>query len=451
MMPQKKEKDNLKSKRVIFLIGSTGKGKSTLANVLVNEVRDGQFKNFREIFKESGASVSGTREIQKEEFIEENINYAIIDTVGIGDTKLKREEILDKIAEAVYLAREGISQILFVINGRLEQYEMANYDLLRTIIFDDKVVNHTTITRTRFEDFTKSEKCQEDIDLMIEEGGKLAEIINSCQKKVIHVDNPSLNLVPAKNESEDRKRKREDRIAKRKKARSASRELLLKHLRENCRMTYKPPKLEKLSGEIFDYMKDKEEKRKELEEKRKKLGLETKNEEEERMITDLEFANENNESTSNKTESVISEKEEVIFPQNFSDNRPSLSRIKEKIIQLENDMNELEEVKKLQKEIQSINESVREVVRKHILNNYEDTNKVLGGEIFTKSTKDNAYLSELSWGELLKKDAELGKKLQEKGVNNQSLKQVEDKIKQKEQELIKLKKQQLDIKEISEK
>src|SRR6185312_6707864 len=119
MMPQKKEKDNLKSKRVIFLIGSTGKGKSTLANVLVNEVRDGQFKNFREIFKESGASVSGTREIQKEEFIEENINYAIIDTVGIGDTKLKREEILDKIAEAVYLAREGISQILFVINGRL--------------------------------------------------------------------------------------------------------------------------------------------------------------------------------------------------------------------------------------------------------------------------------------------------------------------------------------------
>ncbi|CAG8560042.1 1356_t:CDS:2, partial [Paraglomus brasilianum] len=144
--------------KIIILIGSTGKGKSTLANVMVNVENK---------FIESGASVSGTREIQKEEFIENNINFAVIDTVGMGDTKLKKEEVLDKIAEAVYLAREGISQVFFVIDDKFNPHEMANYDLLKTIIFDQEVVNHTTIVRTRFKKFKESKECEKDIELMI--------------------------------------------------------------------------------------------------------------------------------------------------------------------------------------------------------------------------------------------------------------------------------------------
>jgi predicted GTPase len=134
--------------KTILLIGSTGKGKSTLANVLTN-TND---------FKESGGSVSGTREIQSERFTNNHTNYQIIDTVGLGDTKLKREEVLDKIAEAVYLARQGVSQIFFVIDEKFNPHEMSNYDLLRNIIFDDQVVDYTTIIRTRFVNFKKEEE-----------------------------------------------------------------------------------------------------------------------------------------------------------------------------------------------------------------------------------------------------------------------------------------------------
>src|ERR1043165_2095269 len=143
--------------KIIILIGKTGSGKSTLANVIsgTNE------------FKESKGSISETKEIQKEEFIDSNISYAVIDTVGIGDTKLKKEEVLDKIAEAVYLAREGVSQILFVTNGRFDQYEMATYNLLRTIIFDEHITNHTTIVRTKFESFEDEEECQADVERML--------------------------------------------------------------------------------------------------------------------------------------------------------------------------------------------------------------------------------------------------------------------------------------------
>src|SRR5438477_204968 len=103
----------------ILLIGRSGRGKSTLANVILNKN-----SNFEEVFKESFGSVSETKKIQFEEFVENNINYLVIDTPGIGDTKMSNSEVLDIIAEAVYLARDGLSQVLFVVGGRFDQSEM---------------------------------------------------------------------------------------------------------------------------------------------------------------------------------------------------------------------------------------------------------------------------------------------------------------------------------------
>src|SRR5688572_13233378 len=101
--------------KIVLLIGRSGRGKSALANVATSTNK----------FKESSGSASETRKIQLEEFKDDknNINYQIVDTPGIGDTKLKDGEVLDIIAEAVYLARGGISQVFFVTNGRFDQHE----------------------------------------------------------------------------------------------------------------------------------------------------------------------------------------------------------------------------------------------------------------------------------------------------------------------------------------
>src|SRR5206468_11962380 len=96
------------------------------------------------------------------------------------------------IAEAVYLARDGISQILFVTNGRFDQFEMATYNLLTTIIFDQNIANYTTIMRTRFDNFGDEEECQEDIEKMLASEGDLSGIVRSCQERIVHVNNPSL-------------------------------------------------------------------------------------------------------------------------------------------------------------------------------------------------------------------------------------------------------------------
>lgn len=67
--------------KTILLIGKTGSGKSTLANVISGTNK----------FMESGSSISVTKGIQSEKFIDSGVNCIVIDTVGIGDTKLKQK------------------------------------------------------------------------------------------------------------------------------------------------------------------------------------------------------------------------------------------------------------------------------------------------------------------------------------------------------------------------
>jgi len=281
--------------KTILLIGRSGRGKSTLANVILNKNN-----NFEEIFKESSKSVSEIKRIQSEEFEHElknekeetkKVTYHLIDTPGIGDTKMSDNEVLDIIAEAVYLAKDGLSQVLFVVDGRFDQYEMATYNILRTVIFDEDITKHTTVARTNFADFRSKGKCQEDIesmkkaaqpkrtelerkiadkekemqelspdseqyqelltkveDLKKELKSTLSEIIESCQSRIIHVDNPKPNKI-----------------------RSKSRVKLLDHLSRSCQEDYKPGKLKELNNEIADDMNNLIKSRKELDEEMKKL------------------------------------------------------------------------------------------------------------------------------------------------------------------------------------
>ena len=196
--------------KTIILIGKTGSGKSTLANVISGTNK----------FLESGLGVSKTRNIQKEEFAERDINYTIIDTVGIGDTQLKKEEVLDKIAEAVYLARKGISQILFVIGDRFDKYQMSIYNLLKTIIFDQDATDYTTVVRTNFPEFCDEKSCQEDIKKMLVSEGELSKIIDSCQERILHVSNPPT----ARKTGKELELNEQDR--------AESREKLLEHLQK---------------------------------------------------------------------------------------------------------------------------------------------------------------------------------------------------------------------------
>jgi GTP-binding protein EngB required for normal cell division len=257
--------------RNVLLIGRTGNGKSTLANVLTNT----------EKFKESASCISETREIQTENFVsvvnDEEVVYKVIDTIGIGDTKLSDKEVLRRISEASYhLKNDGLCQILFVINGRLTDPEKEAYNIMREVLFGDEITKYTTIVKTNFTNFDDEESCEEETRKIHEEDPTLSEILKRCNR-IIYVDNPSVD-----------EKQKPLKIAAAKESRETSRKILIDHLTYKCG-NYYPTKITELNERVESYMTEKEKLQKELDElklKREQGILER--EKIEKKVSDLE-------------------------------------------------------------------------------------------------------------------------------------------------------------------
>ncbi|CAG8643494.1 401_t:CDS:2, partial [Paraglomus brasilianum] len=222
--------------RNILLIGRTGNGKSTLANVLVN--KEGEFEEF---FKEGHGSASETRKISDKVFEVDGVKYRIIDTPGLGDTKLTKIETLQEIAKVYDKVKDGLSQILFVNNGKFTPEEIETYNILKEILFDENITKYTTIVRTNFDSFDDERKCKEDIQsLLLENNKTITEMIESCSERITHINNPPINI------SGNNARVVGAQISINKEVREMSREKLLKRLVE-CDKIYKPESIEILN------------------------------------------------------------------------------------------------------------------------------------------------------------------------------------------------------------
>jgi predicted GTPase len=169
---------NFSRNRNVLIIGDTGSGRSALANVLSNTNK----------FRESEYSVSETKKIQIEDFFGlDGMKYRVIDTPSIGSTGLTDQEVLEKMSEMIHSIRDGLNQLLFVINGRLTKEEILAFDLLKEIIFDESIIKYTTIVRTRFSAFLIPQKCKEDRQEIVQSGG-FAKV-----SRIVHVDNPPVS------------------------------------------------------------------------------------------------------------------------------------------------------------------------------------------------------------------------------------------------------------------
>ncbi|PKC68840.1 hypothetical protein RhiirA1_440354 [Rhizophagus irregularis] len=211
--------------QILLISGNAGKGKSTLANVLTGTNE----------FEESTDPINGTSKTKAKEFEHEKIKYRIIDTVGIGISIQSTEEILNKLKGITDILSEGINRILFLTNGRFTKEEVEAFNLLRNVIFDDRVTDYTTIVFTNFAKFKDEKACEKNRQGFQQEIGKISMPLASTA--IIYVDNPPIIgfMEPVA------------RIS-----REASREVLLNHLR-TCQEVYQPEPLKKFRKMLDEF------------------------------------------------------------------------------------------------------------------------------------------------------------------------------------------------------
>ncbi|CAG8676771.1 20532_t:CDS:2 [Rhizophagus irregularis] len=100
-----------------------------------------------------------------------------------------KEVKFEKISEVNYLIPEGISQILFVIDGKFTAEE-STFNLLEDSIFGNDIAEYTTIVRTKFSDFKNEKECKKDKDDLYNKNETVAKL---C-KSIVHIDNPPINI-----------------------------------------------------------------------------------------------------------------------------------------------------------------------------------------------------------------------------------------------------------------
>ncbi|CAI2161621.1 15276_t:CDS:2 [Funneliformis geosporum] len=232
-------------KKMKVEIGKTGSGKSTLCDLLTAKTSDSEKD------KESSENTNKTKEIQIKELEQEfevnqgkksKITYRIIDTPSAFDIfSASSQKPLKTILE---IFKVGVNQILFVIDGNFNQHDMNIYNFLRKeTIFDQDIVNYVTIVRTNFNDFDNEEKCKEDIKKSVKKDSKLSELIELFQGRIIHVDNPSLEV------------KNKDELEFNKERRNKSRNKIVDHLNKNCQSVYKFKPKETIRDELISELR----------------------------------------------------------------------------------------------------------------------------------------------------------------------------------------------------
>ncbi|CAB4444952.1 unnamed protein product [Rhizophagus irregularis] len=193
--------------RNLLIVGNSGGGKSTLANVLSGIVDSEEY------------SISEKKNFQKKDFEWRGTKYRVVDTIVIGE-----EVTYEKMGELIHLIPEGLSQVLLVIDGKfITKEKVGLFELFRKLIFEDGIAEYITIVRTKFSNFKNESECKKDREDLCKESETIAKL---C-KNIVYVDNPPINIFVDDDDDEET-------IRINRKRRDQSRKLLLEHLEKAC-------------------------------------------------------------------------------------------------------------------------------------------------------------------------------------------------------------------------
>ena len=241
-----------KPDRVVILMGRTGNGKSTLANVIAGWPRGDLFQESTRVLSETVGIPSKRVAVRYGASPRRRYVLKIIDTIGFGDTGRSAADVLAQLGELASDCSNAIHQLFFVTRGRFTKEEEDVFDLVRTVIFESSIIRHICLVRTGCDDFEDEEQNE----AMRRELRTALPLLKSV--KIIPVNNPKVT-------------KRNERGAL--EERALSRQRLLTHLITQCSSAYVPGRdvIHGVQGRIEGYVREKNRIEREIQETRTKM------------------------------------------------------------------------------------------------------------------------------------------------------------------------------------